>query len=206
MASTVRITGGFLAGRTFAAKSVHWVVRPSTDLARQGLMNHLETRLDWIQTRTLDLFAGTGSLGLECLSRGAPELVSLDLHPEALGHLRQLRGHWNLKNWSIAGADLLGSGTARADSIPWRWTERSAESRGIDRPFQLILADPPYGEPRLEGLADRLLEGSLLSPEGILVVEHAVTYRRIALSCLPDRVLTYGQSQFSIFEKSTSAP
>lgn len=202
MESKVRITGGHLTGRSFSVKPNRWVVRPSTDLARQGLMNHLETRLDWAQVRTLDLFAGTGSLGLECLSRGCLDLVSLDLNPEALRHMRQIRKDWKIEGWSIAGADLLSPDSPATGSLPWKLTERLSEIARESAPFDLVIADPPYGEPRLEGLADRLLETALLASGGVLVIEHASAYRRMALSHTPYKILTYGHCQFSIFEKS----
>jgi 16S rRNA (guanine966-N2)-methyltransferase len=166
-------------------------------------MNYLDTFLDWSAIRALDLFAGTGALGLECLSRGASQLVSMDLHPEALGHLRQLRQQWDLKGWHIAGADLLAKGKADGSAFPWKMTERLSELADDPAPFDLVVADPPYGDPRLEGFADAILDGPLLSTEGILVIEHAVTYRRISLHYGPSKVLIYGQSQFSIFEKRT---
>ncbi|MFM8316780.1 MAG: RsmD family RNA methyltransferase, partial [Bacteroidota bacterium] len=190
-------------GRSIAVKPKRWEVRPSTDIARQGLMNYLDTILDWSPIRALDLFAGTGALGLECLSRGASQLVSMDLHPEALGHLRQLRQQWDLKGWHIAGADLLAKGKADGSAFPWKMTERLSEFPDDPAPFDLVVADPPYGDPRLEGFADAILDGPLLSTEGILVIEHAVTYRRISLHYEPSKVLIYGQSQFSIFEKRT---
>lgn len=203
MESKVRITGGHLSGRSIVVKPKRWEVRPSTDIARQGLMNYLDTILDWSPIRALDLFAGTGALGLECLSRGASQLVSMDLHPEALGHLRQLRQQWDLKGWDIAGADLLAKGKADSSAFPWKMTERISELPDDPAPFDLVVADPPYGDPRLEGFADAILDGPLLSTEGILVIEHAVTYRRISLHYGPSKVLIYGQSQFSIFEKRT---
>jgi len=166
-------------------------------------MNYLDTFLDWSAIRALDLFAGTGALGLECLSRGASHLVSMDLHPEALGHLRQLRQQWDLKGWHIAGADLLAKVNAVSSTFPWKMTERLSELTDDPPPFDLVVADPPYGDPRLEGFADAVLDGPLLSTEGILVIEHAVTYRRISLHYGPSKVLIYGQSQFSIFEKRT---
>ncbi|MFM7288385.1 MAG: RsmD family RNA methyltransferase, partial [Bacteroidota bacterium] len=181
MESKVRITGGHLSGRSIAVKPKRWEVRPSTDIARQGLMNYLDSFLDWSPIRALDLFAGTGALGLECLSRGASQLVSMDLHPEALGHLRQLRQQWDLKGWHIAGADLLAKGKADGSAFPWKMTERISELPVNPAPFDLVVADPPYGDPRLEGFADAILDGPLLSTEGILAIEHAVTYRRISL-------------------------
>ena len=192
-----------MSGRSIAVKPKRWEVRPSTDIARQGLMNYLDTLLDWSPIRALDLFAGTGALGLECLSRGASQLVSMDLHPEALGHLRQLRQQWDLKEWHIAGADLLAKGKADGSAFPWKMTERLSELADDPAPFDLVVADPPYGDPRLEGFADAILDGPLLTTEGILVIEHAVTYRRISLHYGPSKVLIYGQSQFSIFEKRT---
>lgn len=203
MESKVRITGGHLSGRSIAVKPKRWEVRPSTDIARQGLMNYLDASLDWSTIRALDLFAGTGALGLECLSRGASQLVSMDLHPEALGHLRQLRQQWDLKGWHIAGADLLAKVKSVGSAFPWKMTERISELPDDPAPFDLVVADPPYGDPRLEGFADAILDGPLLSTEGILVIEHAVTYRRISLHYGPSKVLIYGQSQFSIFEKRT---
>ncbi len=168
-------------------------------------MNHLDTLLDWPQIRALDLFAGTGTLGLECLSRGASLLVSLDMNPEALRHLRQVRQKWGLKNWQIAGFDLLSMGQTVDGRFPWKMTERLSELPEEAAPFHLVVADPPYGEPRLEGLADEFLAGPLLATNGILVVEHAMTYQRIALHHDPSKVLTYGLTQFSIFEKRSLA-
>ena len=203
MESKVRITGGHLSGRSIAVKPKRWEVRPTTDLARQGLMNYLHTFLDWSRIRALDLFAGTGALGLECLSRGAFQLVYLDLDPEALGHLRQVRQQWGLKGWHIAGADLLAWVKVGGSAYPWKMTEHLSDLPDDPAPFGLVVADPPYGDPRLEGFADAILDGPLLSTEGILVIEHAVTYRRISLHYAPSKVLIYGQSQFSIFEKRT---
>ncbi|MFM7699476.1 MAG: hypothetical protein ACKO7V_01640, partial [Bacteroidota bacterium] len=99
--------------------------------------------------------------------------------------------------------DLLAKVKAVGSAFPWKMTERISELPDDPAPFDLVVADPPYGDPRLEGFADAILDGPLLSAEGILAIEHAVTYRRISLHYGPSKVLIYGQSQFSIFEKRT---
>ncbi|MFM7179671.1 MAG: hypothetical protein ACKOX5_09210, partial [Bacteroidota bacterium] len=116
---------------------------------------------------------------------------------------RQLRQQWDLKGWHIAGADLLAKVNAVSSTFPWKMTERLSKLPDDPPPFDLVVADPPYGDPRLEGFADAILDGPLLSTKGILGIEHAISYRRISLHYGPSKVLIYGQSQFSIFEKRT---
>jgi 16S rRNA (guanine966-N2)-methyltransferase len=167
------------------AKSNEWVVRPTTAKAVSGLVNHLNTRLDWYETDVLDLFAGTGSLGLACLNRGARRLMSVDGHPAALRHLNGLRDRSSDPRWSVVQADLL-----------------TPNDRPLSLPFGLILADPPYGDARQEGLVERILDGGLLISGGLLVVEHAITYRRFSLRHQAQHELTYGLSRFCIFENN----
>jgi len=174
---------------TFGAKSKEWVVRPTTAKAVMGLINHLNTRLAWHETDVLDLFAGTGSLGLACLKRGARRLLSVDCHPAALRHLNGLRDGFNDPHWQVVQADLL-----TPHDQPF-----SLSSLG-GQPFGLILADPPYGDPRQEGLVERILDGGLLISGGLLVVEHALAYRRFSLRHQAQHELTYGLSRFCIFE------
>jgi len=172
-----------------AAKPTGWVVRPTTAKAALGLLNHLSTRLDWSQTDVLDLFAGTGTLGLACLNRGAARLVSVDRHPEALRHLNKRRAGLNEPRWSVLDADLLAPNDRPL----------SLSSMG-GQPFGLIMADPPYGDARQEGLVERILDGGLLVSGGLLVIEHAITYQRFSLHHQAQHVLTYGLTRFCIFE------
>ena len=167
-----------------------WDVRPTTSKALLGLMNHLHTRLIWDQTSVLDLFAGTGSLGQACLDRGARHLTQVDFHPEAIRHLQGLeRRHPSGKSRVIA-LDLL---TDQQSPLPLTLFG--------GQPFGLILADPPYGDPRQEGLVERIIDGGLLGTGGLLVIEHAVTYRRFSLRHQANHELTYGLTRFCIFER-----
>lgn len=201
MGNTLRLTGGQLAGRTLLMQEAKWPVRPSTDKARLGLMNHLSSMLHWPNIRVLDLFAGTGSLGLECLSRGAASLTSVDAHPKALEHLQALKERWSLPHWELLRMDLFGDLVFDLQPGSTFHETPNAAPAGFD----LILADPPYGDPRQEGLADRILAGNLLAEKGLLVFEHAPHYRRFSLKPWTTRKLTYGQSCYCIFEKIPAA-
>jgi 16S rRNA G966 N2-methylase RsmD len=115
--------------------------------------------------------------------------MSVDRHPAALRHLNSLRDRSSDPRWSVVQADLL---TPNDSPL-------SLSSFG-GQPFGLILADPPYGDARQEGLVERILEGGLLISGGLLVVEHALNYRRFSLRNQAQHELTYGLSRFCIFE------
>lgn len=167
-----------------------WKVRPTTSKALLGLMNHLSTRLIWDQTAVLDLFAGTGSLGQACLERGARHLTAVDFHPEAIRHLQSLEKRHEPGRSRVISLDLFRS---IQNPLPL--------SLLGGQPFELILADPPYGDPRQEGLVERIIDGGLLASGGLLVIEHALTYRRFSLSLRASHELTYGLTRFCIFER-----
>lgn len=74
----MRITGGFLKGRTFYPPAGKWPTRPTTDIAREGLFNILTNMLDFEAIAMLDLFGGTGAHGYEMISRGCQNVVYVD--------------------------------------------------------------------------------------------------------------------------------
>ncbi len=171
----MRIIGGTSGGLILKApKGLD--VRPTPDLVRQALFNSLAPRLEG--ARVLELFGGTGALSLECLSRGAREAICVELSPK---HARYIEGN--------AAAMRLAPGSFRVrvqdvfTAIPQ--LAATAES------FDLVLADPPYGEKnvgrRSQSFAQRLLDEEtlprLLAPGGLFVLGHA---RRDTLT-LPER-------------------
>ncbi len=133
----VRIIAGRWRGRRIPVPPVPGL-RPSPDRVRETLFNWLQPHLPG--ARCLDLFAGTGVLGLEALSRGAGGLVALDRHPRVVAHLRGL-------------ADQLdAAGLVRvicADACRWL----QAGGGGIRPGFDLVFLDPPFRR----GLVDRCL-------------------------------------------------
>jgi len=160
----MRIIGGKAGGRLLKApKGLD--VRPTPDLVRQAVFNSLGGRV--VGARVLELFAGTGALSLECLSRGAAQAVCVEKSERHAGYLRQ--------NAATAGvtADALAVRVQDAFTAITQLTE--ARER-----FDLIFADPPYGEKnvgrRSTSFSQQLLDDprlpSLLSPGGMLILGH----------------------------------
>jgi 16S rRNA (guanine966-N2)-methyltransferase len=161
----MRIISGTAAGRILKVPK-GFDVRPTPDLVRQALFNSLGDRV--VNARVLELFAGTGALGFECLSRGATHLVSVE---KAHRHARMLRDNY----------DTLGFGPEQLESrIQDAFVAMSQLAQG-GRKFDLIVADPPYGEKNLnrrsESFAQKLLDDThlpaLLEPTGLLILGHS---------------------------------
>lgn len=161
----MRITGGKAARRVLKVpKGLD--VRPTPDLVKQAVFNSLGTRV--AGARVLELFAGTGALSLECLSRGAAQAVCVELSSRHAAILRE--------NIATAGltADLV---QVRVQDV---FTVLSQLAQANER-FDIILADPPYGEKnvgrRSTSAAQQLLDDSvlpaLLTASGLLVLGHA---------------------------------
>ncbi len=155
----MRIVGGRLRGRVLAAPKSR-AIRPTADRLREALFNILIHAYGDPVTgaRVLDLFAGTGALGIEGISRGAAFALFVDDGAEARGLLRE----------SVATLGLGGS---------TRIFRRDATSLGEAHPvepFSLAFLDPPYGQ----GLAEKALTsayaGGWLTPNALVVVEEAV--------------------------------
>ncbi len=101
--------------------------RPTTDRVRESLFNVLSARMDLGGATVLDLYAGSGALGLEALSRGAAAAVFVESDQRAAAVIGQ-----NIKTLGVAGATLRRGAVA------------SVLAAGTDRPVDLVLADPPY--------------------------------------------------------------
>lgn len=148
----MRIIGGTFRGHRLTAPK--GPTRPTTDRTREAVFNLLQSRTDLREARVLDLFAGSGALGLEALSRGAAEAVFVEKAGAALGVIR--------KNAAALGvADRCR--IVRADAL--RWLEREAGPS-----FDLAFADPPYALDGLTRLPD--LVRPHLAPGGLFVLEH----------------------------------
>ena len=149
----MRIIGGRLQRRPLRAPKGH-ATRPTTDRTREAIFNLLESRLSLHETDILDLFAGTGALGLEAISRGAASVTFVERQGKVLKYARE-------------NAEALEV----ADQC---WFLRSDAVRYLKRyngpPFDVIFADPPYGLAAMAELPDLALPH--LKPHGIFVLEH----------------------------------
>src|SRR5436190_12927153 len=161
----MRITGGKHARRILKApKGLD--VRPTPDLVKQAVFNSLGARVQ--EARVLELFAGTGALSLECLSRGASSALCVELSSKHASVLRQ--------NFEMTGLTADGLQVRVQDAFT-----AIAQLAEAGEKFDLILADPPYGEKNLghrsTSLAQRLLDDPKLpqtiGAEGLLILGHA---------------------------------
>jgi 16S rRNA (guanine966-N2)-methyltransferase len=151
----VRIVAGLAKGRRLATPAS--ATRPTSDRVRESLFNTIESRRPLADARVLDLFAGTGAVGLEALSRGAAEAVFVEKDRRALDVLRR-----NVKTVGLPGARVVG----RAVS--------AFLAEEPDAPFDLVFADPPYA---IDGTAVAGLLAALppwLTAESYVVVEYGV--------------------------------
>ena len=151
-----RLIAGTAGGRRLAVPPSG--VRPTGDRAREGLFNSLGTLLDLDGAVVLDLYAGSGALGLEALSRGAAEVVFVESGPRVLPVLRA----------NLAAVGLPG-GRVVAGSVP------SVVAGPAAARFDLVLADPPYATPVTEvlGVLAHLVQGEWLAPGAVVVVERS---------------------------------
>jgi 16S rRNA (guanine966-N2)-methyltransferase len=160
----MRIIGG-IAGGTILQVPKGYDVRPTPDLVRQAVFNSLGERV--LDARVLELFGGTGALSLECLSRGARSALCIELSAK---HARFIQENLRLSRLPAAAFQTRVQDVFVA--VP-----QLAAAGAI---FDLILADPPYGEKnvgrRSTSFAQRLLDDAslprLLAPGGLLILGH----------------------------------
>lgn len=148
----LRIIGGEWRSRRLKFADVPGL-RPTPDRMRETLFNWLQTQVPG--SRCLDLFAGSGALGLEALSRGAREVVLVEKHPAAAGALRD--------NLALLGA--CNAVLVKDDAF------RYLRSLSAAAAFDLIFLDPPFRQNLLEPALEILLDNALLKPEGMIYLE-----------------------------------
>jgi 16S rRNA (guanine966-N2)-methyltransferase len=151
-----RLISGIAGGRRL--KVPRTGVRPTGDRAREALFNSLGSLLELRGATVLDLYAGSGALGLEALSRGAAGVVFVESSPGVLPVLKA-----NLASVGLPGGRVV------AGSVP------TVVGGAPPARFDLVLADPPYATPDDEviGVLEALSAGSWLTPGAVVVVERA---------------------------------
>ena len=85
----MRIIGGEFKGRKFIPPAKNWPTRPTTDFAKEGLFNILQNRLDFSETKFLDLFGGTGNHSYEFISRGCTDVTYVDKFPGCVAFVKK---------------------------------------------------------------------------------------------------------------------
>ena len=155
----MRITGGVFRSRALAAPRGQ-DTRPTSDRVREALFSMLTSHgafADELGPRVLDLYAGSGALAFEAISRGARAAVLVESGKPAVAAIRE-------------NARALGV-EDQVTVLPTR-VERAVDD--VDGPFEIVLVDPPYADVRTRGFADLLAKAArLLAASGVLVLEHA---------------------------------
>ncbi|MFO1401763.1 MAG: 16S rRNA (guanine(966)-N(2))-methyltransferase RsmD [Steroidobacteraceae bacterium] len=180
----LRIIAGRWRGRRWRFPAAE-AIRPTPDRGRETLFNWLHGVVPG--ARCLDLYAGSGALGLEALSRGAASVVFVESDAAAARALRALLAEWGGEGGRVVHADAL------------RFLAQPAG------PFDLVFLDPPFGDDLLAGSCARLDAGGWLAPDARIYVEHA---RRAAPPAPPPpwrelRAGTAGEVGYHLYASGT---
>lgn len=153
----MRIIRGKYKGRHFPTPT-NFKARPTTDFAKEGLFNILENNyVDFSEGPTaLDLFAGTGSIGLELASRGCSRVTSVEKDFRHWQFLSRVCNELNASEWHPVKGDVF------------KFCKASKTA------YDIIFADPPYALENLDAIPGSALP--LLAPDGIFVLEHGKDY------------------------------
>ncbi|MDE6237643.1 MAG: RsmD family RNA methyltransferase [Muribaculaceae bacterium] len=154
--------------------------RPTTDFARENLFNIIENIEDLEEKSVLDLFAGTGAVSWEFVSRGASPVVAVEQAQVQSGFIRSVKEKLKDEALRLVKGDVF------------KYLERSKDS------YDIIFADPPYDHPRFAEIPELILKSPASRPGTLVIVEHN---RNHDFSRLPGfmRHLVYGSVNFSLF-------
>ena len=180
----MRIISGSLRGRQLHPPK-GLPVRPTTDLAKESLFNILVNRVDYEESAVLDLFSGTGSISLEFASRGARDVVSVELNHKCAEFILKSIHEYKLENVFVVKANVFNY------------------LKSVKRKFDVIFADPPYEMKESSLLPGLVMEHELLEEDGWFILEHDSTssYKNHP-GFVEER--QYGKVHFSFFQISPS--
>ncbi len=178
----MRIISGTYRGKQLIAPK-QLPVRPTTDFAKTGLFNIINNLYNFKSVSFLDLYAGTGSLSFEFLSRGCNDITSIDMHGGCCKYIKTTAALLNNNNaLSVIQADVI-----------------KFLSTAI-KPYDIIIADPPYAETPAEELTKIVFERKLLKPGGVFILEHA-TGNDLSMIAHYNDTRKYGHVSFSFFRQ-----
>jgi 16S rRNA (guanine(966)-N(2))-methyltransferase RsmD len=176
----MRIIAGERRGHTILAPKGH-ETRPTSDRVRENVFNIVAP---WVEgARVLDLYAGSGAMGLEALSRGAQTAVFAEADPDAVRVIER-----NLDKLRLTGATVL-----RLDA-----TTALAQEVAAGRKYDLVLADPPYAMTDYTALARYLPR--VLAEDGLLVLESAAKTEPELAELAVRTTRKYGSTRVTVFE------
>ena len=176
----IRITGGKNRSRLLDTPNTN-LTKPTMDKVREAVFSALSERV--YDARVLDLFAGSGSYGLEALSRGAKEVTFVDSSIEAIKVIKQNCEKLHEENVEILNSDVLG------------YLNQNSQE------FDIIFADPPYKLDIYEEMVKTLIERHILASNGIIVLESERELNIDESSFSKVRFYKYGLAKIYILRK-----
>jgi 16S rRNA (guanine(966)-N(2))-methyltransferase RsmD len=181
----MRIITGEYKGRHFDVPR-SFKARPTTDFAKENIFNVLNGYIDFDGTTALDLFAGTGSISLELVSRGCERVVSVEAD----------RDHYRFIQECLKKLDTDRCISIRGDAFRF--------IKSCKQQFDFIFADPPYMLKDLAEIPDRIFEKNMLKQGGVFVLEHGKGNDFSSHPCFAEHRY-YGSVNFSIFKAKVPA-
>ena len=156
--------------------------RPTTDFARENIFNVIENLIDIDGIEALDLFAGTGAISLELLSRRAARVTAVEKAMTQYAFIRRTAEQLGEQNLNLIKGDVFKFLAAPHEK------------------FDFIFADPPYDLPRFGEIPQLVLQADILKPDGFFIIEHSRAYDFSTLPGFVDHRI-YGSVNFSIIRK-----
>ena len=150
----MRIISGSLGGRKIHPPSKMPYTRPTTDIAKEGLFNILQTRIDFEGAKTLDLFGGTGSISYELASRGAASLTIIEKDAAMYAFIKKNIAELKIKNANLIRMDVFSFLSS------------------CNEKYDFIFAGPPYALNTIDELPKIIVEKDLIAADGYFVLEH----------------------------------
>ena len=175
----MRIIRGKFGRRRFDVPA-NITARPTTDFARENIFNVLENIVDFEGKDALDLFAGTGAVSFEFLSRECRSVTAVDRAPTQQRFIQKVADELGTDNFTLVRGDALRF----IASCPRR--------------FDIVFADPPYDMKGFGEIPSKILSSRLVGPGSIVIVEHSRSYDFSALPGFSEHRV-YGSVNFSIF-------
>lgn len=175
----MRIIGGKYKGRRIMPP-LNMKARPTTDFAKEALFNILDNFAVIEGCDALDLFAGTGSISYELVSRDAASVTAVEAASLQAGFISSTAKKLGMDNLRVVRGDAL------------KFIE------GCRRSYDIIFADPPYDLPELGGIPDAILSAGMLAEDGMLILEHGQKHDFGSHPNLTD-ARRYGSVNFSFF-------
>lgn len=178
----------FISGKFGSRKLIipkHLPIRPTTDIAKEAVFNTLNNLVNFQELSVLDLFSGSGSLGLECISRGAGTTTFIEKNRKCIQHLKQIN-------------KLLKTEAKIISTDVFKFIKSS------EYKFDLVFADPPYNLEKKHYLIliENVIKNILKNDESIFVLEH---YKNFDFKSIEGffKLKNYGDCSFSFFNQKS---